>query len=170
MNGKLAIDTASYRQLMSNLAELPRRVGLRVFRVALNAWGGTVRNFAKVKARRETGLLQKSLKVKVAIPDASYNVKHHGKPAYVIVGPARGVEGLVQNGRTVTRAKLEKTGWRGNRVTKRRPSRYAHLVERRYPFIGPAQEHGKTAGMAVFADKLGQGIDKEAAALPKQRN
>ncbi len=167
MNGKLAIDTASYQRLMSNLALLPRRVGLRVFRIALNAWGGTVRNFAKSKARRETGLLQKSLKVKVKIPDASYNTAHHGKPAYVIVGPARDVVGPVANGKLLSIRKATKRVLSGGRVKTRRPSRYAHLVERIDPFIGPAQEHGRTAGMAVFEAKLSAGITAQAVALPK---
>ncbi len=181
MNGKLEIDMGSYRQLMHNLSELPRRVGLKVFRIALNAWGGVVRDVAKSMARKETGLLKKSLIVKAKIPDASYNVKHHGKPAYVIVGPSRHVVGPVVIGaggraNLLTIRKATKFVLGGGKVLTRRPSRYAHLIERghggpwkakAYPFIGPAQRVGASAGMNAFFDKMKQGIEREANALPK---
>ena len=188
MNGKLVIHQVTLRQLLTNLTLLPRRVGLRVFRVALNAWGGTVRDKAKSLARRETGLLQKSLKIKVRIPDASYNVKHHGKPAYVMVGPARNVIGPIARGKKLSDKKAFKRVMSGGRVQTRRPSRYAHLIERgtkphaikfksgrtiqhpgtaAHPFIGPAQQHGNTVGIATFVRKMEEGIAREAGALTK---
>lgn len=172
----LEIDQHSFSLLKVALSLLPRRVGFRVVRIALNAWGGYVRNQARSLAPEETGLLKKSLKVKAVIPDSSYNEKHHGKPAYVMVGPARGVKALVQDRRTVTRARLEKTGWRGNRVSVRRPSRYAHLVERGTAsgvkasyFMNRAQRAGNVGGLVVLKDKLTKGIEAESAALA-QRN
>ena len=69
--------------------ELPRRVHFKHLRIALNAGGGIIRDRAATFARRDTGLLAKSLGVKVKIPDASFNVAHHGKPAYAVIGPKR---------------------------------------------------------------------------------
>ncbi len=152
---------------MSNLVELPRRVGLRVYRIALNAWGGVVKPIQVARARRQTGLLAKSPRVKVVIPDASYNAKHHGKPAYVMVGPSRDVVAPVVRGKKVSIRKATKTVLGGGRVQTRRPSRYAHLVERIDPFVGPSQEAGRTAGLAAFESKLSTGITAEAAKLPK---
>lgn len=74
---------------LSALNELPRRLRFKHFRIALNAGGGIVSRAAKGYARRRTGLLAKSIGVKVTIPDASHNKAHHGKPAYVIIGPKR---------------------------------------------------------------------------------
>lgn len=191
--GRVAIHPVSLRQLLSNLTQLPRRVGLKTFRIALNAWGGVVRDKAKSLARRQSGLLQRSLKVKVKIPDASYNAKHHGKPAYVLVGPDRNVVGPVSRGRLFGIRKATKFVLGGGRVQTRRPSRYAHLIERgtkshaikitrgplagqtiqhhgtqAHPFIGPAQRHGNTVGMVKFQQKLREGIEKEAAALARK--
>lgn len=173
MNGQMKIDMGTYRQLMSNLAQFPRNVAFLHFRKGLNAWGGVVRNKARTLARRQTGLLQKSLTVKVKIPDRSYNIKHHGKPAYVMVGPSRRVVAPVVSGKKLSIRKATKRVLGGGRVQTRRPSRYAHLVERghgggqAHPFIGPAQEYGKTVGMDALFDKLRQGIAQAAAALPK---
>jgi len=180
MTTTLQFDQRSYQRLVSNLSVLPRRVGLKVYRVALNAWGGVVKAVQIARARRGSGLLAKSPGVKVTIPDASYNIKHRGKPAYVIVGPRRSVTGLVREvaGQTksVTLARLKKTGFRGNLVRRVRPSRYAHLVEKGIagtkhitpdPFVEDSVVAGRGVGMAKFEAKLGEGINREAAALPK---
>ena len=161
----LRIDQHSYGLLKSALILLPRNVGLRVYRVALNAWGGIVKRVQVTKARRRTGLLAKSPKVKVKIPDASFNAAHHGKPAYVLVGPSRDVVGPAYKGQRVSIRKATKIASSGGRIQTRRPSRYAHLVEKIDPFVGPSVEAGATAGMAVFTSKLSQGITAEAAKL-----
>jgi hypothetical protein len=177
---KLTFDDASYKRLLVNLKELPRRVGLRVLRIALNAWGGEVKAVAQSRVKRVSGLLYKSLTVKVKIPAASFNTAHQSKPAYVMIGPSRSVSGLVRSvageRKGVTLARLQKTGFRGNLVRRVRPSRYAHFVEKGIAgkkqieaaaFIGPAQEAGKVAGMNALSYKLEQGIAAEAAKLAK---
>jgi hypothetical protein len=170
--GNLHIDPHTWGLIQSALILLPRRVGFRVLRKALNAWGGYVRNVAKSLAPEQTGLLKKSLKVKVVIPDASFNEKHHGRPAYVMVGPSRDAVGPVSGGRLLSIRKATKLVRSGGRVQTRRPSRYAHLVERgtqrgvkAHPFIAPAQAAGATTGMAVLSSKLEQGIAAEAASI-----
>jgi hypothetical protein len=112
-------------QALAALSELPRRVGFRHLRIALNAGGGILKQSAMSHAPSKTGLLRKSIGVKVKIPDASFNVKHHGKAAYIVIGPRRGF----------VRASINNAGaakWLsvlgGGRVNTRNPARYAHLV------------------------------------------
>lgn len=116
------------------MRELPRRVQLRHLRIALNAGGGILKSTAQSLVPASTGLLKKSLGVKVKIPDASYNSAHHGKPAYVVIGPRRRFvrAAVVKAGKT--RLLGDKTALKrvlgGGKVQVRSPSRYAHLVER----------------------------------------
>lgn len=138
---------------------LPRRVQFKHLRIALSAAGGIIRTRAVMLARRQTGLLAKSIGVKVVIPDASYNSAHHGKPAYVIIGPKRRSGrmihadtlkscGLAQRALKKSRAGLKEEGsGRSVGLTRERtavkltlrkfagalyrnPARYAHLVEK----------------------------------------
>lgn len=152
----LEFDPRSLAHIGMAMRELPRRVGIRVVRVALNAWGGIVRDKAAQLARRQSGLLAKSPGVKVTIPDASYNSAHHGKPAYVLVGPKRKSGkmlrkeslrgyGAAQRELKARRLELKKDGTlkpleREKAAVRfvlasfkdaiyRNPSRYAHLVE-----------------------------------------
>lgn len=171
MTTSIKIDQGSLHRVLSNLSALPRNVALRVFRIALNAWGGVVKDAAKSRARKRTGLLQRSVSVKVKIPAASYNKAHHGKPAYVIVGPSRSktaqvatIRGKV---RSVGKSRAAKLQAAGTAVRTVRASRYAHLVERIQPFIGPAARVGENAGFQKFIKKLGDGIESEAAKLSK---
>lgn len=154
--------------------ELPKRMRVKHLRIALNAAAGLIRDAAKARVRRESGLLAASLKTKVAIPDASYNVKHHGKPAYAVIGPARNVVGPVLNGKVLSVRKATKHVLSGGKVETRRPSRYAHLIERghggprpapAYPFLGPAVAASKEQALSRAVEKLRSGLEQEAAAL-----
>lgn len=69
--------------------QLPRRVKFKHLRIALNAGAGVVRNQYASSVRKVTGLLSKSVGVKVVIPDSSYNSAHHGRPAYAVIGVKR---------------------------------------------------------------------------------
>lgn len=155
----LAFDDNRTRQLLRALEELPRRVAFKHMRIALNAWGGVVRDVAKTHVREETGLLKKSLSVKVIIPPASFNVAHHDRPSRVLVGPRRKSGRMMRKtarGRLVglgaaqrllkaERARLAAAGVRPLEREKaavkavleampaavyRNPTRYAHLVEK----------------------------------------
>jgi hypothetical protein len=77
------------KEAMRAFSELPRRVGFKHLRIALNAGAGVIRDRYAAMVPRETGLLSKSIGVRVKIPDASYNKDHHGKPAYAVIGPKR---------------------------------------------------------------------------------
>lgn len=115
---------------MRAFAELPRTIQNRTMRVALSSAGGVIRDAAVANAPKETGLLRRSLKVKVRVPNASYDPKHHGRPAYAVVGPQRRIFGLAKTVRGRVRAKLKRGFTKKGTARVRRPSRYAHLVEK----------------------------------------
>lgn len=169
----IAFDRSSVEHLMHNLAELPRRVQGKHERIGLNAWGGVVKNVAVAKVREDTKLLKRSLIVKVTVPKMSWNAAHHHLPSRAQVGPSRKAIGFVAsvrgNVKKVTARKAAKLTQQGVKVRTRKPSRYAHLVEKLDPFIGPAQQAGATAGMAKLALKIRDGIAQEATALGGNR-
>lgn len=169
MTARVEIDPKDMGHLLYVLGELPRRVGIKHLRIALNAWGGVVRDKARARVLKRTKLLSKSLTVKVKIPDASHNVAHHGKPAYVIVGAKRGASGILARIRGKSKVvgikRANKIVGLGGKTRVIRPSRYAHLVEKKQAFIAPAQAAGANEGMTKLAAKLKQGIESEARAL-----
>jgi hypothetical protein len=161
------------------LGALHRNTATRHLRIALNAWGGQVRNMARTLAPRDTGLLSRAQAVKVRIPDASFDVRHHGKPAYVVVGTDRRA---VQHYLAGTRKKLSTRTPRGVRlglrwsalqkaqagrqnIDIRKPSRYAHLANKRSQFMRTAEALGRTAGALAFVRKMYDGYVREAARL-----
>lgn len=135
MSLTLTADSISIRRAVLNLQSLPAKVRNRHMKIAMSAAGGVVARQAIANLPKATGLLRKSIKVKAVVPDASYNVKHHGKPAYAIVGPTRRVVGPVIRGKDGKAKKLsDKKAFKyvmgGGKVETRSPSRYAHLIER----------------------------------------
>lgn len=50
----------------------------------------------------------------------------------------------------------------GGKVRTRKPSRYAHLVEKKRPFIGPAQKVGGGQALEKLATKLRDGLEQAA--------
>jgi hypothetical protein len=156
--------------------ELPRRVRFKHLRIALSAGGGVVRDAYAARAHRVTGLLAKSIGVKVTIPDASFNSKHHGKPATAIVGVKRRAGrlmrlnkqnalkgfGAAQKALAAERKRLNKEGKlsplrRESAAVKavlkanptavyRNPSRYAHLA-------GPGRRGAEVLASAVRSSK-----------------
>lgn len=131
----LAIKVFGVQDCLEAFKDLPRTVRNKHMKIALNAAGGVIRDSMAGFAPKETGLLRKSLKVKATVPDASHNPLHHGKPAYAVVGPARRVASAVTTSgkgslRTVGRNAAFIAAFKGKTVTRRRPSRYSHLVER----------------------------------------
>lgn len=167
------------KETLHALGEMPRRLRFRHLRIALNAGGGVLKRSAQGYAPKETGLLKRSMVVKVKIPDASYNAKHHGKPAYVVVGPKRGMRvPVARNRKGALRAITEKRATtlrdKGMAVNQyRSPSRYAHLVHggtrkaKANPYLTRAvHTSGQTAQDAVVR-KLKSAIAMEAYALAR---
>jgi hypothetical protein len=181
---KFHVDPSSLAKTQFALEQLPVRVQFRQQRIALNAMGGEVKREMVARASRDSGLLKKSPRVKVSIPNASRNSKHHGRPAYVVIGPGRKVIGAV--GITGKRKRSLKVLRSANqfaqaaRIQIRRPSRYAHLVEKGHrivrggvtvgrtrarPFVGPAAQVARNRGMAAYTRKLSEGVATEAKKL-----
>jgi HK97 gp10 family phage protein len=130
----LVLRVGGVQDTLNAFRDLPRAIRNRHMRIAMNAGAGVIRDAAVANAPKQSGLLKKSLKIKVRVPDASYNVKHHGKPAYAVIGPARGVVGRVATikgvVKTITTRQAIKRSFGGGGFTTRRPARYAHLVEK----------------------------------------
>lgn len=155
---------------LSAFNELPLRIRNKHLRIALNAAGGVIRDTAASIVRRESGLLAKSLRVRVKIPSASFNLKHHDKPAYAVIGSSRNVVGPVVSGKLLSTRKATKLVVGGGSVQTRRSSRYAHLLEKghggphpapAYPFLSVAVSQSKSAALAKAVLKLQQGIAQE---------
>jgi hypothetical protein len=85
----LVLRVGGVQDTLNAFRDLPRAIRNRHMRIAMNAGAGVIRDTAVANAPKQSGLLKKSLKVKVRVPDASYNVAHHGRPAYAVIGPVR---------------------------------------------------------------------------------
>lgn len=140
----LVVKVFGVKECIEAFADLPRTIRSRHMRIGLNAAGGIIRTAAVANAPRgASGLLRKSLKVKVKVPEASYNQKHWGRPAYAVVGPSRNVAGIQTFHKTGGRGRIKalrvkrqnkvdtftKSGM-GVATNILRPARYAHLVEK----------------------------------------
>lgn len=163
-------------QALRAFEQLPRKVRQRHMRIALSAGGGEIKNAYVAIAHRETGLMAKSVAVKVRIPDASFNRRHHGKPAYAMIGVKRKAGrmmrlnkrgalkgfGAAQRALKTERARLQQEGKlpplkreaaavkavldKHPDVVYRNPSRYAHLA-------GPDRKGGEVLSKAVRQSK-----------------
>jgi len=145
-------------------------------RIALNAGAGIIRDRARAVALKDTGLLARSLGVKVKIPGMSFNQAHWGKPEYAVIGPLRNFKkytGTTRKGRRIglsARGAVSR-GLRGQRVVLKRPGRYAHLVEKgtrrmmAFPFLDTAVWTEGDVAKSKMVLKLVQGLTQEAAAL-----
>lgn len=178
------VDPKTLSKTQFALEQLPVRTQLRQQRIALNAMGGEIKREMVARAPRDSGLLKKSPGVKVKIPNASRNARHHGKPAYVVIGPRRKVIGAVGlSGKVRRRTRILRTAGQfasAGGIQIRRPTRYAHLLEkghrivrggvvvgrvRAQPFVGPAADVARHRGMAAYTRKLSEGIAAEATKL-----
>lgn len=164
----IRVEVAGVSDCLRAFSELPQAVQNRQMRIGLNAAAGVIRDAAKSNAPRETGLLRRSLKIKVRVPNASYNRAHHGRPAYAVIGPARRVIGLATTagGKTrggIKRAIKAQSGVGTVRI--RRPSRYAHLVEKGTRrgvtpkrFLARAVSNQGEAAKAKMLNKIRDGV------------
>lgn len=127
----ITVTTTGVKEAIANVRQLPKRFRRKGYRVALNAAGGVYKNEVEKRAPTETGILKKSMRVKVAVP---YN---ESKPAWVKVGPGRGLKQAVdiaskgkKKGQLVAiQKKITKLLPESSRTKYRIPTRYAHLVE-----------------------------------------
>jgi hypothetical protein len=182
---KFHVDPSSLAKTQFALEQLPVRVQFRQQRIALNAMGGEVKREMVARASRDSGLLKKSIMVaKPIIPNASRNKAHHGRPASIKIGPRRATIGAVGiTGKRKRSLKVLRTAGQfatAARIQVRRPTRYAHLVEKGHrivrggvtvghtrarPFVGPAAQVARNRGMAAYTRKLSEGVATEAQKL-----
>lgn len=169
------------------LNSLDGRLRFKHVRIALFAGGGVIKRAAIRNAPKDSGLLQKSIRVKVKVPDASYNKSHHGKPAYAVIGPGRGIVGFRSktgriSAKTLAAATKTASISKGKIVTvkerdrfiplgggklltfNRRASRYAHFAEKGRKgkggthFLANAATQSAPAAIAAIQSKLADGI------------
>lgn len=135
------------KALERTLKTLGDKVQKKVLRGAVTAGARPIQRAAKSKARKQSGLLKKSLGTKVR---ANKNGTVTAR-----IGPRTNIEGTYKG-------------------RKRRPARYAHLVEKGFidakgnfhppkPYLGPAADEQAGAAINATATKLAEGIAREAA-------
>jgi len=165
------VDRHTLGETLKAFDKFPRAFRNKNFRIALSAMAGIQRASASKFAPKQTKLLSKSLAIKVKVPAASFNKKHHSRPAYSVVGPNKNIvrASIVdRRGRTrlLTDKKALKHVLSGNKVIVRKPSRYAHLAENegRKPsrFMSRASIKSQRAALYVAERKLKDAAEKEA--------
>lgn len=144
-NGIQLIGDKELEKLFRSLGE---RVQRKVTRQAVNAAATPVVKAARQNAPERSGLLKKSVGRKIKTYTASGTVVG-------LIGPRTDVSGEYEGKKVV-------------------PWRYAHLVEGGHidehgnfipphPFLRPAWESSEGQALDVMKDKLGSGIEREAA-------
>lgn len=177
------------RETLLAMTEVPKALRRKHLRVALSKGGGMLKTAASGHAAVETGLLRRSLRVKVTVP-------HDDKRAYAVIGPARNAgkfvrrtarglrghgkaqksfletvklaRGIGAGQREATRAGKAFVGQKFSDATFRNPSRYAHLVEKgtrrskAKPFLSVAARTTGWAAQDAVIRKLRAGLNEEA--------
>lgn len=138
-------------------------------KIAMSAAGGVMKDAAKPRMPKETGILRRAIIVKAHVP------KRGDKPAYAVVGANNKVVGAFTTvrgrARILTNARYLKSGNPTNFGRLRRPGRYLHLVEK-----GTRRSRGakvlettalmmRSAAEAAAVRKLRQGIQEVAFGL-----
>lgn len=163
----LTIQIQGVPQAIKALEQFAYNVRIRQLRIAMNAAMGVLKNHTV--APRDTGLLDRSQRVKVVIPAASRNPAHHDKPAYGLLGAGRGLAGMMTKRgkvRLVAKNKRLTTRMAGNKLVF--ASRYSHFAEKKYHYLARAIAAGQADAQAKFASKIAEGIKAEAARLASQ--
>lgn len=165
----LVVKVHGVKDCLEAFADLPRTIRNKHMRIGLSAAGGIIRAEAVINTPKASGLLRKSLKVKVKVPDASYNQAHWGRPAYAVVGASRNVAGVgtfrksgaagrIKALRIKRQNKVDTFTKSGLRVGTNllRPSRYAHLVERgtKAHSITAKSARVLSSGQVVFGSRV----------------
>lgn len=157
------------------LDELPKRLQNKHTRIALSAAGGVLKSaaVAALAGSKKSGLLARSIGVKVVVPSASFNVKHHNKPAYLVVGARRGFLAPVARVKGKTKKLSLKAATKrvlgGGRVKARDPARYSHLVHNPVNVVRGGKVVGRIKGnpfLAIASQRAGQqALDKATAKM-----
>lgn len=135
------------KALERKLQKLGDRIHRKVTRQAVNAAANPILKEAKADVEVDSGLLKKALGKKVITADDKQSVT-------ALIGARKQVQGEV-NGKI------------------RKPSRYAHLVEKGFideagnhhppqPYLEPALESAGPQALTILQTKMAQGIEREA--------
>lgn len=173
---QIEINQADLHRTLRNFDEFPRRVRTKHVRIGLNAAAGVIKRTAAANTPVDTGNLRANMAIKVRIPDASFNAKHHGRPAYAVIGTKRRAGAYFLGGKRLSVGRALNAALAGSKPRLKRPARYAHLVEKgnnrgmmgRFPLSRAVQSHGLIA-IAAMERKLAEGVKTEAAALAATR-
>ena len=184
MANTLTMQVLGLAEAMHAMRQVPMKMQNFHVRVALNKAGGIVKRDAQPRIVRQTGLLKRSIRVKVKVPSASYNQKHHSRPAYAVIGPGRNILGPVARVRKRIRVlSIKKAVARvlgGGKVRTRYSSRYAHLIEFGHykrgglgrvdarPFLQPAISATRDTAAAAAIAKLREGLKQPPQMRPVQ--
>jgi hypothetical protein len=150
---------------MRNLSYAAQTRGTRI---AMNAAMGVIKTrvVSNLKGHQDTGLLAKSQRVKVAVPQASKNPAHHDKPAWGLVGAGKGLAGIISaKGKGRVLSKKAKAAAKAAGTQTVMASRYSHFPEKKHHDLANAAQSARGAAQAKFASKAGQFIQAEAAKL-----
>lgn len=146
-------------EALSGLRQFSQRVRRKHTAIAMNSAGGLLRDEAKRHAPRETGLMRRTLTVRGG-------TNRRGN-AYAVVGAKRKFVAWVEPGKRKLRVvpkKVLNLLPPSNKVKKRKPSRYMHLVH------GGTRRHEIRARNAPFlTDGRGSvfGVSVRVGARPK---
>lgn len=155
-------------QAQKALSELTRSAQNLGTRIALNAAMGVLKNHTVPP--RDTGLLDRSQRVKVKVPAASRDLRHHDKPAYGLLGAGRGLA-AVRNKRGNLRiiSSRRKSFIQATKaLTGARlvfASRYSHFAEKKHRYLTKAVSAGGRDAQEKFGSKMGEFIRQQAAKL-----
>ena len=159
-------------QTLFSLQSLTPELRRKHLKIAMSAAGGVMKDVAKPRMPKETGLLRRAIVVKAHVP------KKPNKPAYAVVGANNKVIGAVTTfrgkARILTNARYRKSSDPTNFGRLRRPGRYLHLVDKGTKRSRAARVLETTAVMmrpaaeAAAVRKLRQGIQEVAFGLNKK--
>ncbi len=168
------IELKGVPQAIAAMQQLARTTQIRGTRIALNAALGVIKTrvVSNLKQHQDSGILWRSQRVKVAVPQASKNPAHWDKPAWGLVGAGKGLgsKRLASfiskhgRGRTISAEVTAKAKLAAGTKTVF-PSRYGHFPEKKHHDLARAAQQAGRAAQAKFAQKAGQFIQQEAAKL-----
>lgn len=152
--------TMSIGAASKKLEKIGQKILGKTLRKAVNAAASQVLKAAKSSVPVQSGLLKKSLGKKVRLYKG-------GTVAVALIGPRTGFKKIVViaagKGAVASTKKGQKLLAQGGRTYTRNPARYAHLVEKKRPFLRPAMASSKDAASGAMAQIVGPEVLKAAS-------
>lgn len=137
-------------RLQAKLRTLPKKVQTKGTRKAITAGTKPILAAERAAVPIDTGLLKKSLGKKISLK---------GGGGFGVVGPRRGFGVPTEKGKL--KFKATRKGVK-NVASFKEPTRYAHLAEKKKPFIEAAYQQTKDEAVRIVGNVLGDFIETEA--------